>query len=172
MKESLTRDEQIPWNKGKKLSEVTKKRMSISHLGAKNQFYGKKHSKETIKKMKENHANYKGDKNPCWKGGVIKNKEGYIFIYSPDHPNAVNNYVREHILIAEKNLGRYLDKTEVIHHIDYDKSNNKFDNLFITNHKGHAKTHCSVYSMFKVLLKNNVIYFDKKKGKYFLTEKR
>lgn len=45
-----------------------------------------------------------------WRGGRI-NKEGYIFIYSPQHPNAINGkYVAEHRLVVEKHLGRYLAK--------------------------------------------------------------
>jgi group I intron endonuclease len=39
--------------KGVKLSEETKKKMSESHMGEKNHFYGKTHSKETIIKISE-----------------------------------------------------------------------------------------------------------------------
>ena len=39
-------------------------------------------------------------------------------------------FVREHVLIAEKMLGRKLDK-EVVHHIDKNKSNNAPSNLMI-----------------------------------------
>ena len=37
--------------KGVKLSEETKKKMSESHKGKNNHFYGKKHSKESITKI-------------------------------------------------------------------------------------------------------------------------
>ena len=39
--------------KGKKMSEETKKKMSETHKGIKNSFYGKKHTEETLLKMKK-----------------------------------------------------------------------------------------------------------------------
>ena len=40
-------------NKGKKVSEETRKKLSESKIGEKNSFYGKKHTAETIEKIKE-----------------------------------------------------------------------------------------------------------------------
>ena len=63
--------------------------------------------------------------------GVVVTTDGYILILRPDHPNAYSGkYVPEHILVMEESLGRYLDtKTESVHHIDGDKSNNDIGNL-------------------------------------------
>lgn len=44
------------WNKGIKHSDEHKKKISKALGGKKNPFYGKKHSKESIKKMKANHT--------------------------------------------------------------------------------------------------------------------
>lgn len=41
----------------------------------------------------------------------------------------MNGYVYEHILVAEKKLGRQLAPGEVVHHIDEDRMNNHPDNL-------------------------------------------
>ena len=46
--------------------ELTKQRKSEAVTGAKNPFYGKKHSEETRKKMSENHADFKGKNSPCF----------------------------------------------------------------------------------------------------------
>lgn len=44
------------WNKGKKFSLETCKKMSLSRRGKKNPFWGKHHSEETKKKIIKNHA--------------------------------------------------------------------------------------------------------------------
>lgn len=57
---------------------------------------------------------------------------GYVRIYMPNHPHAnISGMVYEHVLVAEKKLGRYLTAEEVVHHIDHNRSNNNPDNLMI-----------------------------------------
>lgn len=51
-----------------------------------------------------------------WKGGRTITESGYVKIYLPDHPRSHNNYVPEHIIIAEKALGKLLPKGVEIHH--------------------------------------------------------
>lgn len=58
--------------------------------------------------------------------------KGYEFKYVPSHPNANSvGYVREHRLVMEKIIGRFLTKEEVIHHIDGNKKNNTPENLML-----------------------------------------
>ena len=41
---------------------------------------------------------------------------GYVLLYLPDHPRAMSNgCVYEHIVQAEKKLGRFLSDKEVVH---------------------------------------------------------
>ena len=49
--------------------------------------------------------------------------------WAPDHPHAVRGYVRKHRLVMEKKLGRYLTRTEVVHHRDDNPGNNRLSNL-------------------------------------------
>jgi len=72
-----------------------------------------------------------GDKNPQWKGGRRLNHDGYVEVYTPGHPNAHkhNYYILEHRLVMEKMIGRYLTKSEVVHHRDSNKANNLPENL-------------------------------------------
>lgn len=70
-----------------------------------------------------------GKLNPAWNGGRKQRKDGYVFVYSPTHPHASGNYVLEHRLVMEKEIGRYLEPNEVVHHIDENPSNNNPDNL-------------------------------------------
>ena len=91
-------------------------------------------------KGKEN-LKIKGDKHPLWKGGRIKHQRGYILIHYPNHPNATRDgYVFEHRLVMEKYLKRYLEPSEVIHHIDKDLTNNDIKNLkLFSNNSEHLK---------------------------------
>jgi len=71
-----------------------------------------------------------GDKNPNWRGGRKITSKGYILIYMPDHPFCdKNKCILEHRLIMERHMGRYLLKTEVVHHINGIKDDNRIENL-------------------------------------------
>lgn len=74
-----------------------------------------------------------GPNNPAWKGGrYIEPDKGYVMILMRNHPRArKNGYVLEHILVAEKMLGRPLTETEEVHHRDLNRANNAPDNLKI-----------------------------------------
>ncbi len=70
-----------------------------------------------------------GKFSPFWKGGK-KKCNGYIYIKCENHPNAtIGGYVKEHRLIMEKYIGRYLDKKEVVHHINGIRDDNRIENL-------------------------------------------
>lgn len=71
-----------------------------------------------------------GGRNGSWKGGRHLDGDGYVLIYAPDHPHATKQgRVREHRLVMEKILGRYLTETEVVHHKDDNPANNDPENL-------------------------------------------
>jgi len=70
-----------------------------------------------------------GAGHPDWKGGRLL-LGGYWYIYSPDHPNRTKQRrVAEHRLVMEAKLGRYLERSEVVHHLDGNPQNNHPDNL-------------------------------------------
>lgn len=71
-----------------------------------------------------------GSLNPAWKGGRSIDKNGYVLVQAPGHPYANSGgYVREHRLIMEAKLGRYLLPTEVVHHPGRDHADNDPDKL-------------------------------------------
>jgi len=73
-----------------------------------------------------------GSANPHWKSGRYISSQGYRYILSKGHPRAINGgYVPEHILVAEKILGRFLFPSETVHHLDSNKLNNVPSNLYI-----------------------------------------
>ena len=63
-------------------------------------------------------------------GGRMTDKDGYTLLRATDHPHTNSGgYVRQHRLVMEGVLGRYLLPKEVVHHRDGDKSNNAISNL-------------------------------------------
>ena len=87
----------------------------------------------------------RGEKNSYWKGGIVKDDAGYVLIKTDGHPRAKScgHYVREHILIAEKFLGRHLLPNEVVHHINGVKSDNRPENLAVMTKADHTSYHMS-----------------------------
>lgn len=84
---------------------------------------------------------FKGENNPKWNDGKCTHWSGYILIASPGHPYAENRgYVREHRLVMEKHIGRYLLPKEDIHHLNEDKTDNRIENLVLfKNRSEHIK---------------------------------
>lgn len=96
-----------------------------------NGMQGKEHNDETKRKIAETRKKYTMDCHPSWKGGRRENHNGYICLRLPDHPGAVNGYVFEHRLIMESILKRYLDREEVVHHINEITTDNEPKNLML-----------------------------------------
>lgn len=108
----------------------------------------------------------KGKEHSGWKGGRGI-KSGYWTVYIENHPRRLNNgRVFEHILIAEKKLGRFINKSEPIHHIDFNPLNNDPGNLYVCkNNKDHAKIHHSLEEVARELYRNGKLGF--KNGHYY-----
>lgn len=76
-----------------------------------------------------------GKRNHQWRGGVASsNKKGRreVLIRCPEAFSGMaraSGYVLEHRLVVAIAIGRALTRTEVVHHMDHDPSNNDRRNL-------------------------------------------
>ena len=106
---------------------------STVHIGR----YGKMVKSEKQRKHLER-LNQKGCFSPGWKGGRKQETyDRYIRIYCPSHPYCdKGKYVLEHRLVMEKHLGRVLLPTEVVHHINSIRDDNRIENLMLFSSNG------------------------------------
>jgi hypothetical protein len=113
--------------------------------------------KEKAQRLKKKHSELisriqKGKQNPNWKGGKYIDSHNYVMIKKPSHPFAdKRGYVQEHRLVMEKHLGRYLKPEEIVHHLDWDRTNNHIDNLHLFSSKGE---HLNYHKMLKKIVKD------------------
>lgn len=78
----------------------------------------------------------------------VKTSHGfYIKVLAPDHPYAdKHGYVLEHRLVVEQKLGRLLKRSEIVHHINHVKHDNRLENLIVMSQTAHARLHATKYT--------------------------
>lgn len=102
--------------------------------GKNSYFYGKKHTDETKKRLRESHS---GEKSYMWKGGI--SKEPYAFEFNKELKEKIrqrDSYTCQECNYTENQLGYRLR----VHHIDYNKKNNNENNLISLCRSCHSKT--------------------------------
>lgn len=78
--------------------------------------------------------------------------KGYKWIYTMD--TRFRGWTKEHQLIAEWIAGRKLTYGEVVHHINFDKSDNRPENLRIMSEADHNSLHATINNEKKWSLEN------------------
>lgn len=92
-------------------------------------------------------GNGKGKDSYSWKGGIIKNPQGYVSEMSDEFPSMRNKsgYISQHRLVMARYLDRPLEVWETVHHIDGNREHNDISNLQLRIGK-HGKSSAYVCS--------------------------
>jgi len=75
-----------------------------------------------------------GKDSPNYKGGHI-NADGYRCMCVKGKP------IHEHRHVMQKHLGRLLDKSEIVHHINENRADNRIENLLVVTMSEHRIIH-------------------------------
>lgn len=80
----------------------------------------------------------KGSAHYNYKGGMKIDHKGYVLILNHGHPRAdCKGYVREHLLVAERALGRPIPLRHPVHHVNENKGDNSNSNLVICENQSY-----------------------------------
>ncbi len=122
---------------------------------------GRSLSKLVVHKFVKGHGPYKKSKagiqrirkavsNANFKGGRYVDNNGYvrIHIYLPSDSYRGQAFY-EHILIMEAHIGRPLEKGEIVHHINEEKTDNRIENLQIMTIREHLLHHRNIKWLLK-----------------------
>jgi hypothetical protein len=138
-----------PWNKGKKQILTTaiilgnKRRKGITMPKPKG-------FSETMRKV-----------NPPLKR--IITTAGYVLLFKPNHFGSIDKKgkITEHRYNIECFLNKKLNKSEVIHHLNGDKKDNRLENLYVCeNVTEHSKLHKKMERFVYSLIKKGKVYYD------------
>lgn len=83
-----------------------------------------------------------------WRGGRKATTRGYVRVLHKGHPRATSGYVFEHVMVAERALGKPLPAGAVVHHVNGEPGDNRSCNLAVLPDTGY---HMALHARLRVL---------------------
>jgi hypothetical protein len=108
-------------------------------------------------------SDVRGAAHPNWRGGSSIDKWGYRLLYTPERHKS-HPYSYEHVLVAEKMIGRRLAKGEHVHHLNGVKLDNRPENLLVCTASEHRILHRQLEALAMELLQAGHIEY--RNGRY------
>ena len=125
--------------------------------GDKSPRMGQPHTEEARAKMsakaqeRTNRRKFLGQKHPGWKGGYVTS-HGYRYVIlgalseedralAETMVTGTKPYILEHRLVMARKLGRPLLRSEVVHHLNGQKTDNRPENLALMENDKHSREH-------------------------------
>lgn len=76
----------------------------------------------------------------------LRHLNGYVLVYLPNHPKSMKSenwlgFVYQHVVEAEKMMGRSLSEVEEVHHLNGVRDDNRQENLLVLESSQHTKLH-------------------------------
>ena len=113
-------------------------------------------------------------KEPKKVGNTYTNYHGYVEVWLGRQASVAygrkDGYVAVHRKVMQDAIGRPLEDSEIIHHIDNDKMNNDISNLCLcADVREHRNLHAQLEDVAFALVKKGLIQFDTKTRAYVLS---
>lgn len=128
----------------------------------------------TSKATKEGHYEYIDKDGYIWviDDSLRKYSEYRDYIKCKEQNSFYRIGIAKHRLIMMKHLGRELTENEIVHHKDFNKSNNDISNLEILTPSEHAKLHSNINTKHLIQNNENIEKYTTKNGKnyYFIPQ--
>lgn len=108
-----------------------------------------------VSRLQKKHGVYVSD----YKEPVIRQDGYYGYTSDKNHRN-----------VMESIVGRKLERNEIVHHIDGNRTNNDPSNLCLMTRSEHSALHRAELELIYGLLKKGIVGFDKDSKRYYITE--
>jgi hypothetical protein len=97
-------------------------------------------------------------------GRNVRINSSYLFIWEPTHAKNFRGWVSEHRWLVEQQVGRPLETTEHVHHINGNKQDNRLENLRLMSREDHMQLTHRELSAKRKTMREQLAEYEKRFG--------